>query len=92
VVKVRPQATSPLAPGLSDIANYQPVFPQAALLADHDVALIRQMAQQASARGNYEVLNELANKVKTITGIRTDLQDGPFLQTVLRDHAHLANQ
>lgn len=90
VVKVRPQATSPLAPGLSPIAGYQPVFPQAALLADHDVALIRQVAQQASARGNYEVLNEVANKVKEITGIRTDLQDGPFLQTVLRDHAHLA--
>ncbi|MBF9142203.1 RDD family protein [Hymenobacter properus] len=90
VVKVRPQATSPLAPGLSPIAGYQPVFPQAALLADHDVALIRQLAQQASARGNYEVLNEIANKVKEITGIRTDLPDGPFLQTVLRDHAHLA--
>ncbi|MDO7852706.1 RDD family protein [Hymenobacter convexus] len=90
VVKVRPLATSPLAPGLSPIAGYQPVFPQAALLADHDVALVRQLVQQASARGNYEVLNEVANKVKEITGIRTDLQDGPFLQTVLRDHAHLA--
>ncbi|MDB5234941.1 MAG: hypothetical protein JWR44_1934, partial [Hymenobacter sp.] len=30
------------------------------------------------------------NKVKSITGIHTDLQDGPFLQTVLRDHVHLA--
>ncbi|MDO7847109.1 RDD family protein [Hymenobacter sp. M29] len=90
VVKVRPQATSPLAPGLSPVVGYQPVFPQAALLADHDVALVRQLVQQASARGNYEVLNEVANKVKEITGIRTDLQDGPFLQTVLRDHAHLA--
>jgi uncharacterized RDD family membrane protein YckC len=92
VVKVRPQAPSPLAPDLSTLSAYQPVFPQAALLADHDAALIRQLAQQASARGNYELLNELANKVKTITGIHTDLQDGPFLQTVLRDHAHLANQ
>jgi hypothetical protein len=66
------------------------VFPQAALLADHDVALVRQLEQQASARGNYELLNEVANKVKAITGIQTDLQDGPFLQTVLRDHAHLS--
>ena len=39
---------------------------------------------------NYELLNEIANKVKLITGIQTDLQDEPFLQTVLRDHAHLA--
>ncbi|UOQ99284.1 RDD family protein [Hymenobacter sp. 5317J-9] len=92
VVKVRPQASSPLAPNLASLAGYQPVFPQAALLADHDVALIRQLANQASARNNYELLNEIANKVKEITGIQTDLQDAPFLQTVLRDHAHLAHQ
>ncbi|MBF9220077.1 RDD family protein [Hymenobacter ruricola] len=93
VVKVRPQATSPLAPGLSSLADaYQPVFPQAALLADHDVALVRQLANQAVARNNYELLNEIANKVKSLTGIQTDLPDGPFLQTVLRDHAYLASQ
>ncbi|HEX8503786.1 MAG TPA: RDD family protein, partial [Hymenobacter sp.] len=90
VVKLRPQAPSPLAPTLESLAGYQVVFPQAALLADHDVALIRQLMQQARARGNYEVLNDVANKVKSITGIYTDLQDEPFLQTVLRDHAHLA--
>jgi len=44
---------------------------------------------QAKVRQNYELLNEVANKVRAITGIQTDLQDEPFLQTVLRDHAHL---
>lgn len=94
VVKVRPlpaQAAA-LAPDLAGPAGYVVVFPQAALLADHDVALVRQLLQQASARGNYEVLNEVANKVKALTGIHTGLQDGPFLQTVLRDHAYLAQQ
>jgi len=89
VVKLRPRAAPLLASALP-LAGYQVVFPQAALLADHDVALVRQLVQQASARQNYEVLNEVANKVKALTGIRTDLQDVPFLQTVLRDHAHLA--
>ena len=91
VVKLRPlfQPAAALA-DFSQLAGYQVVFPQVALLADHDVALVRQLVQQARARHNYEVLNELANKVKTITGIQTDLQDEPFLQTVLRDHAHLA--
>ena len=93
VVKVRrtPQHAATLA-GISPLAGYQVVFPQVALLADHDMALVRQLLQQARARHNYEVLNELANKVKSITGIQTDLQDEPFLQTVLRDHAHLAQQ
>ena len=93
VVKVRPNAgfDATLA-GLSSIVGYQVVFPQVAVLADHDVALVRQLLQQASSRGNYEVLNQIANKVKTLTGIQTDLQDEPFLKTVLRDYAHLAQQ
>ncbi|WP_310393622.1 RDD family protein [Hymenobacter sp.] len=91
-VRPRPGHGTPLAPALGDLTDYQVVFPQAALLADHDVALVRQLMQQARARGNYEVLNQVANKVKLLTGIQTDLQDGPFLQTVLRDHAHLAHQ
>ena len=90
VVSVRPRPAGATLPLLSSLAGYQVVFPQAAQLADHDVALIRQVMQQALARGNYEVLHEAAAKVKALTGIQTDLPDGPFLQTVLRDHAHLA--
>ena len=91
VVKVRPvPAHAATLAGIGALAGYQVVFPQAALLADHDVALVRQLLQQATARHNYEVLNQIANKVKLITGIQTDLQDEPFLQTVLRDHTHLA--
>ncbi len=91
VVKVRPiPAHAATLAGILPLAGYQVVFPQVALLADHDVALVRQLIRQATARHNYEVLNQVANKVKAITGIQTDLQDEPFLQTVLRDHAHLA--
>ena len=91
VIKARPRSAGAVPlPGLAALANYQVVFPQAALLADHDVALVRQLVHQASSRQNYTVLNEVANKVKALTGIETSLQDGPFLQTVLRDHAHLA--
>jgi len=86
-VRPRPAHTLPLVTA-DNLAGYQVVFPEAARLADHDVALVRQLVQQATARANYEVLNEVANKVKALTGIRTDLPDLSFLQTVLRDHAH----
>ena len=93
VVKVRPNTGfDTVLGGLSAIVGYQVVFPQVAALADHDVALVRQLLQQASSRGNYEVMNQIANKVKALTGIQTDLQDEPFLKTVLRDYAHLAQQ
>lgn len=78
-----------LAPAFTD-ADYMVVFPQAALLQDHDVATIRQLLFKGLERENYELLNEVANKVKTLTGIQTQLPDEAFLRTVLRDHAHLA--
>ncbi|MBO2012737.1 RDD family protein [Hymenobacter negativus] len=92
VIKIRPVAPHavPTAADLTAVAGYQPVFPQAALLADHDVTLIRQLLQRAASHNDYLLLNEIANKVKTITGIQTSLQDEPFLKTILRDHAHLA--
>jgi uncharacterized RDD family membrane protein YckC len=90
VIKLRRLAAQSAAlPVLPE--GYQVVFPQAALLADHDLALVRQLMQQAAVREDYALLNEVANKVKALTGIQTTLPDDPFLKTVLRDHAHLAN-
>ena len=89
-LKKRPDYTTPLAGEVAAIVGYQPVFTQAAALSDHDVALIRKLLYHGSKQENYLLLNEVANKVKAITGIQTTLQDGPFLKTILRDHAHLA--
>ena len=89
-LKKRPDYSTPMAGEVAAIAGYQPVFTQAAALSDNDIALIRKLLYHSSKQENYLLLNEVANKVKAITGIRTDLQDGPFLQTILRDHAHLA--
>ncbi len=92
VVRTRPRpAGGVLAPAFTE-PDYVVVFPAAAQLADHDVATIRQLLQQALTDENYLVINELAGKVKALTGIRTDLPDEAFLRTVLRDHAHLAAQ
>ena len=92
VVKIRPVAPHAVASAADLIIDgYQPVFPQAALLADHDVALVRQLLQRAATQNDYLLLSEIASKVKALTGIRTDLPDEPFLKTILRDHAHLAH-
>ncbi|MFC6225613.1 RDD family protein [Hymenobacter artigasi] len=89
-LKKRSGYATPLAAEVTAIAGYQPVFAQAAALSDHDVALIRKLLHHGSKQENYLLLNEVANKVKSITGIQTTLQDAPFLKTILRDHAHLA--
>jgi uncharacterized RDD family membrane protein YckC len=89
-LKKRVDYNSPLAGEAVLIPGYQPVFAEAAALTDHDIALIRKLLYHSNKQGNYLLLNDVANKVKTLTGIRTDLQDGPFLKTILRDHAHLS--
>ena len=90
VVSTRPrQSSGPLAPAATH-DSYVVVFPQAAQLADHDVATIRQLVYKGLEHENYVLLNEVANKVKALTGIHTELPDEAFLRTVLRDHAHLA--
>ncbi|HEX8428574.1 RDD family protein [Hymenobacter sp.] len=90
VISTRPrQSVGPLAP-LTTSDDYMVVFPQATQLADHDIATIRQLVFKGVQHKNYLLLNEVANKVKSLTGINTELADEAFLRTILRDHAHLA--
>ncbi|WP_201986899.1 RDD family protein [Hymenobacter rubidus] len=91
-LKKRPDYSTPMAAEVARIEGYQPVFTQAAALSDHDVALIRKLLFHGTRQENPVLINEVANKVKAITGIHTDLPDAPFLKTVLRDHAHLIQQ
>ena len=93
VISLRPQ------PGqLTDLAmpaapmGYQPVFPQAADLSDHDVTLLRQLLSRSLQQENYLLLHETATKIKQLLHVSSDLPDEAFLRTILRDHAHLVAQ
>ncbi|TGE22354.1 RDD family protein [Hymenobacter aquaticus] len=89
VVSTRPPEASAEAVEATLLDNYVVVFPQISVLTDPDMDLIRRLLYQSLKRGDYLLLNEVANKVKRLTGISTDLIDEAFLRTVLRDHAHL---
>lgn len=90
VVSLRPQA-SPLAEVVSAAVptDYQPVFPQAGQLSDHDISLLRQLIGRSLRRQNYLLLHDTAIKVKSLLDVQSELEDEVFLRTVLRDHAHL---
>ncbi|GHA55814.1 RDD family protein [Pontibacter akesuensis] len=68
--------------------GYQIKFPEVNLLTDKDVALTRQLLYKAQQHGNYELLEKIAERVKETTGIRTDLSDWEFLNTVVKDYHH----
>lgn len=90
VISLKPRAealvtlATPLPP-----ADYQPVFPQAAALTDHDVALLRQLLGRSLQQENYVLLNETATKIKQLLHVESELSDENFLRTVLHDHAHM---
>ncbi|UPL48075.1 RDD family protein [Hymenobacter sublimis] len=94
VVSLRPRTpdVQAITAGTQVPLGYQPVFQQAALLSDQDVNLVRQLLHQAARRDDFLLLNEVAGKVKGVTGIQTDLHDEPFLRTILRDHAYFASR
>ena len=90
VISLKPRPASPqhLASALTP-SGYQPVFPQAADLSDHDAALLRQLLSRSLQHENYLLLNETANKIKHLLHLQSDLPDEAFLRTILRDHGHL---
>lgn len=90
VISLRPQP-GVLAdlPSPEALVGYQPVFPQAIDLSDHDITLLRQLLSRSVEQGNYVLLNETANKIKQLLHLTSDLSDEAFLRTVLRDHAYL---
>ena len=89
VISLKPRANELLVAEAAMPEGYQPVFPQAAQLSDHDTALLRQLLSRSLAQDNYLLLNETATKVKSLLNLQTDLGDEPFLRTILRDHAYL---
>jgi uncharacterized RDD family membrane protein YckC len=67
-------------------ANYQVRFPEVKNLSDRDIQTIRGALQ----RGNDQVVYLTAQKVQTVLGIETDLEDRAFLRTLLNDYQHTA--
>lgn len=71
--------------------QYRVVFPQVAYLNDRDMNVIRDIMQQSYDTGNYQLLEYLGNKVKTVMGVFPPPHQLPtmqFLNIVLADYAH----
>lgn len=90
-LRARPGQLTDLATPVAPV-GYQPVFTQAADLTDHDVTLLRQLLGRSLQHENHLLLHETATKIKQLLHVSSDLSDEAFLQTILRDHAHLVAQ
>lgn len=71
--------------------DYQVVFQQAALLSDKDIKIIKDVLREVLKNNNYALLAPLSKKIKEVTGIETSMIPLEFVETILKDHSHLAN-
>lgn len=72
--------------------NYEIQFKEVDQLTEKDVAIIREVFNHAKSKGNFAVINQLADKTKRTLNIQTELKSIVFLDTIIKDyeyfHAH----
>jgi uncharacterized RDD family membrane protein YckC len=70
--------------------EYQPVFPQAAALNDHDMAIVKEVLDAGLEVENIDIGNSLESRAKMALeekmGIKSDLTPRAFLSTILQDY------
>ena len=75
-----------------DDTDYQPLFPQVMRLSDRDINGIRDLLNiknKESATDNY-IIN-VAQKIKTVLAIESDLYPTDFLEQLLKDYNYYSN-
>jgi len=93
VVKlVRQEATSSDTVFASAEEGYEPSFPQAAQLNDHDLSTIYEALEVSRDTGNSVPVTLLTDKVKSVLGIESDLPPVKFLYTIIKDHNQLVSR
>ncbi|WP_431472100.1 RDD family protein [Nonlabens sp. SCSIO 43208] len=72
--------------------GYQPIFLNAHLLSDIQANEIKEIYRLAGQSRDYNVLHQLRLKIESILQIKSNLKDGQFVRTVLKDYFHLTSK
>lgn len=75
---------------LEDIEqDYTPVYDAVFMFNDSDMNNIKDIYRLAAQSRDYRTLNVLRNKVESILSIKSDMPDGPFIRTIMKDYSYL---
>lgn len=74
---------------ISPDESYVPIFPQVIQLASRDIELIQQALEANMNFDNVQPVMVVAEKIKSLLGIQTDLPPVEFLYTIVKDFNHL---
>lgn len=86
VIRETPGATlDQLAPDAPE-EDYRPRFPQAALLTDRDMVIIKEILREAGKEPQHPLLLSLAQRIQNIIGVQSDLSPLDFIHTIQKDY------
>lgn len=88
VVRLRPAVTLDDVIIRPFVENYVVQFPDVRMLSDRDISVIRNVVRM----GDEQVLLRTADKIKEVTGIRSDIGNREFLLTVINDYQFITAQ
>ncbi|BAO55838.1 RDD family protein [Nonlabens marinus] len=69
--------------------DYEPTFLTVHMLSDKDINEIKEIYRLAGESRDYETLRLLRQKVEGLLQLNSDLRDGIFIRTVLKDYSYL---
>jgi uncharacterized RDD family membrane protein YckC len=72
--------------------TYVPVFPQVTQLESRDIELIQRALEAHRNLGNIQPVIMVAEKIKSLLDIRSDLPPLQFLYTIVKDFNHLTSR
>ncbi len=70
-------------------ADHQVTFPEVSRLSDRDISILKEVMDAGHKNENQELIRKLADRVKTVMKVQTELSPGSFLRTVLKDYNFL---
>lgn len=69
--------------------DYEVVYPQVADLTDKDIRIIKDVLTQSRHTENPTIVSQLAKKMETILGVKTQQPPKTFVDTIIKDYNHL---
>ncbi len=69
--------------------TYEPMFPEAGNLSDHDIQIIRNVLKKYAQTEEILMLAQAAERVKTVLAVSSSLQDEAFLRKIIDDYNHI---
>jgi uncharacterized RDD family membrane protein YckC len=70
--------------------NYQASFPQVMRLSDRDINTIKQILSTSRRSGNTDYAWRIAEKIKSVLKVQSNLPPLEFMELLLKDYNHLA--